>query len=282
MYEETYIPKLVSLVGSSDTVLCEARHFRKYLLQDDPQNDDAHIHNFCEIYVHVAGDASFLVEKSLYPLSKGDMIITKPNEIHHLVYRDGLYEHYCIWISASGNFGNFLSQITNRRSGEKNLMSLSENDKSKLFEYLNSFCVPEGADISSTPESLSAFFGFLSLLEKQNMSTKTSEKLPEIMRNILEYIDKHYTDSCKVEDIANEFFISRSTLCDMFKKNLNLTPSKYIDAKRFSHAKKLLEKGESVQKVCDACGFSDCSYFVSAFKRRFGITPHHYSKENKI
>jgi len=121
----------------------------------------------------------------------------------------------------------------------------------------------------------------LNLLEKYRTSTVPAKKLPELFENILRYVDEHFTENLRVSEVADAFFISRSTLGHMFKKYLNLSPIKYIEAKKLALSKKLLEEGENVKNVCYACGFSDCSYFVSVFKKYFGITPYKYGKTNK-
>ena len=59
----------------------------------------SHIHSFCEVYVNVSGDVSFVVEGKVYPIGYGDVIITKPNEFHHCVFHsERAHEHYCLWI----------------------------------------------------------------------------------------------------------------------------------------------------------------------------------------
>ena len=65
---------------------------------DDPMHDGAHIHSFCEVYLNLSGDVSFVVEDSVYPVGRGDIIITKPNEVHRCVYHsDCVHEHFCLW-----------------------------------------------------------------------------------------------------------------------------------------------------------------------------------------
>ena len=41
-------------------------------------------------------------------------------------------------------------------------------------------------------------------------------------------------------------------------------------------AAKLLTSGESVMNACLRVGFSDCSQFITIFRRKFGVTPHQY------
>ena len=59
-----------------------------------------HIHEYCEIYVNVTGNVSFMIEKNLYSVKSGDIIITKPYEYHHCVYHDDS-DHLHFWIMFS-------------------------------------------------------------------------------------------------------------------------------------------------------------------------------------
>ena len=43
--------------------------------------DDAHIHDYCEVYFNVSGNVSFAVENKVYPVNTGDIIISKPRYI---------------------------------------------------------------------------------------------------------------------------------------------------------------------------------------------------------
>ena len=76
---------------------------------------DLHSHNKFEIYINLSGDVSFLVEHSLYPLSRGDVIIARPGEWHHCVYRSNK-PHKLFWIlfDCQKNFGvlDFLQEAT--------------------------------------------------------------------------------------------------------------------------------------------------------------------------
>ena len=56
-----------------------------------------HTHNEFEIYINLSGDVSFLVENNLYKLSRGDVIIARPGEYHHCVYRSDA-PHKLFWI----------------------------------------------------------------------------------------------------------------------------------------------------------------------------------------
>ena len=65
---------------------------------------ESHIHATCEILVHISGDISFNVENNLYPVLPGNIIITRPYEYHHCIYRSNEpHKHFCIFLSAKDN-----------------------------------------------------------------------------------------------------------------------------------------------------------------------------------
>ena len=56
-----------------------------------------HTHSEFELYINLSGDVSFLVENNLYDLKHGDVIIARPGEYHHCVYRSDA-PHKLFWI----------------------------------------------------------------------------------------------------------------------------------------------------------------------------------------
>lgn len=244
---------------------------------EEIQNKDAHIHSCYEIYLNITGDISFAVENSVYPITQGDVIITKPNEFHHcILHRDCKHEHYCMWINSSSGLSSILSFFQNRKNGEKNLILIPHEHKKKIIELFE--ILYKSVKDSNDAESLYALFGILTLLSKYHHNTVPALEFPKDFSEILNYIDNNYSSECNLSILAEKFFISRSTLTRQFKKYLNISPSKYIESRRMSVAKELLEQGESVQNVCSKCGFNDYSHFIALFRKKFGVTPYKYSK----
>ena len=128
-------------------------------------------------------------------------------------------------------------------------------------------------------ENLSAVAEVLALIEKNKDRTEPSAGLPARLEEILKYTDENFKSDCTVNMLCEKFFISRSSLYREFKEWLDITPSKYIENRRLSSAKKLLEQGESVQATAEKSGFPDYSHFISLFKRRFGITPKKFQSK---
>ncbi len=255
-------------------------HGRISYVKDKTYTERAHIHSNFELYINISGDVSFLVENKLYPIERGDIILTMPNEVHHCVYNSTcLHEDYCIWINAQGDMADILNLSTNRNKGEHNLISMSKEDKQRAIKLIEGMKNKYDSKTFKTPGALAELFSLFALIGKYSTSEKDAMVLPELLEDILKYIDMNLGTECSGEKIASEFYISRATLYRMFKSHLNITPARYIEAKRLSFAKEMLEKKKNIQEVYSLCGFNDYSHFISTFKKRFGITPHRYVKE---
>ncbi len=88
------------------------------------------------------------------------------------------------------------------------------------------------------------------------------------------YMDIHFKNSdCLSVAIAQSGLSSRR-FNDLFKRDFNTTPNRYITSRRIEHAKSMLEtKSMTVTEIAERCGFSDVYYFSKVFKQICGIPP---------
>lgn len=244
---------------------------------DDMTHDEQHIHDFYELYINLSGDVSFLVENNLYPIRRGDIVLIAPNELHRCIYyNDCVHEHFCIWMKEIP----FASNTLKNEFDSNKLVILSEKNKQRLIELCFALYQSYNESEALKFRAISSFSGILDLIcnHRKNI-VPTQEQLPESFSKIVNYILLNFMNpSCNVTTLCQEFYISKSTLCRKFQQYFQMTPSDYIEFKRFSEAKKLLSAGYSVQDTCSASGFSDCSYFIMRFRKKFGVTPYKYQK----
>lgn len=77
-----------------------------------------------------------------------------------------------------------------------------------------------------------------------------------------------------VEDIAEQFNMSRASFYRKIKGFLNLTPNEYIKVERLKKAAQLLRvKNYKINEICYMVGFSSPSYFTKCFQQQFGVSP---------
>lgn len=273
-----YIPELAPLVEAQPAVYLGVLYEKRFTTIDDVTHDERHIHDFYEIYVNVSGDVSFLVENSLYPIKHGDMLLIAPNELHRCIYhRDCVHEHFCIWLKDIP----FVSEAVKAELAYNVPILLSDANRRALIDLCFSLTKSYNGGEGARFRAISALTGIFDLICNCSKSAvPVGEQLPESFSSIVDYIICHFMEpDCNVATLCREFYISKSTLCRKFQQHFQMTPSDYIESKRFSEAKKLLVAGLSVQDTCSRCGFSDCSYFILRFRKHFGITPYKYQKE---
>ena len=270
-----YIPRLSPLFPSAGHILTEVQYCKYHTTVDDVRHDDDHIHDCYEIYVNLNGDVSFRVENRVYPIQSGDIILTRPNEIHRCLYHsDCVHEHFCIWISGIPS-----SLFEKTPFADRILVSLSEEEKKKLISHC--FHLYQCAQEETFPFSRERhFFAVLDLICTGKQTAPALPDLPLSFTEILLYISHHACEpECNVTGLCRAFFISRSQLNRDFAARFQTTPSAYIESCRMREAKRLLQIGYSVQYTALHCGYTDASYFVMRFRKKFGITPLQYQKQ---
>ena len=263
----TYQPNLNETLTSIGEISFRMKHLKMFCDIERMTFDDAHIHGCYEIYVNFSGELSFLHGHDIYPISPGDVIFSRPGDIHYGIYHaSAVHDHYCIWFAGGQELKKYIESlqipayIRTADSGRfRSLLTLLETSKSP---YLRSAYLTELLEFLSTERQPDA------AAQWKPAATKLSD--------ILTYIDGSYLEDLKCSEIAERFYISESTLNRMFREHIGMSVYKFIEAKRLSYAEKLLREGYSVTDTCFGSGFSDCSRFIRKFKEKFGMTPHKY------
>lgn len=234
-----------------------------------------HVHGELEFYVLIEGNVSFSVEHVIYQLSPGDVIISKPNEIHNcIINQETVHKHLCFRFTPNSDFlfGTFLEQ----KFGTNNHFSFDEPSKKELFDVCKKL---ENCTLSNDKQGeFSYIIQLIYLLSKKTASTDKSKQIPENLQKILNYINVNFAEINSIDNLAEQFFISRSTLCRLFANYLHTSPKLYLEAKRLANSRILLKRGKSVIDACMESGFTDYSNYIRLFKKRFGITPKRYKE----
>ncbi|WP_449002483.1 helix-turn-helix transcriptional regulator [Myxosarcina sp. GI1(2024)] len=77
-----------------------------------------------------------------------------------------------------------------------------------------------------------------------------------------------------ISELAEQVGLSESTLRRGFRQLFGMTVIGYLTSLRMEQAKLLLrERKHSICEVANLVGYSHLSYFSTAFKHQFGITP---------
>ena len=253
-------------------------HPKSYLL---------HLNNYIEIYVYVSGDADYIVEGHYIPLTRGDVVVILPHEVHVPVIKsEGVDERFYMLLPFDAFADLEFDAFAHYRTSEGHRLPLSPQDKERLFGILYRISALHGAeDTQSTRLLATALF-----LEAQSILSAAGgakgslpdveivSGIPKHLREILKHIGLHAHEICSVEELAQQFYLSPQYLSSLFKKHVGVNVNHYLRIKKIAMAKQLLEQGCSVAEACYECGFSDSSHFIKTFKGYVGMTPKQYKQ----
>ena len=96
-----------------------------------------------------------------------------------------------------------------------------------------------------------------------------------LIEDIVAYIRANYKDpSLCLNKLSDEFGISESYFSHMFKENMNINFSVYLEDLRLNEAARLIKEGNSnLTEVSFEVGYNNPTSFRRAFKKKFGVTP---------
>ena len=251
------------------------------------QNVNLHHHDFYECYFFVSGDVTYIIEGKSYTLQSGDIILINSKELHQPIInnKEVPYERIVVWLDK--NFVDSLSMEDTKLNRcfediqKENVIRTDLEGQQSIKSILNKLL--KLADYSGMGMEL-LYRSYLTellitlnnlLFYNTNKVNITIEK-STLIDEIISYINTHVEEDIKIEDLSNQFFISRYHLLRVFKKHSKTTLHKFIVQKKLIYAKELILKGKPIIEVYKQCGFGDYSNFFRAFKNEYGMTPKQF------
>jgi AraC-like DNA-binding protein len=102
----------------------------------------------------------------------------------------------------------------------------------------------------------------------------------EGIQRALGHIERNFTDAIYLEELAALAGLSVCRFVTVFRRQIGLTPYRFICHRRISYAKRLLRDGVPMALAASEAGFFDQSHFSRHFKNICGITPGRYLRES--
>lgn len=95
----------------------------------------------------------------------------------------------------------------------------------------------------------------------------------------LHYIHKNIDQPIDIDYLAGKCFLTKDHFIRLFKKEMNITPGKYINNKKIEAAQlRILINDTNIQDIAYSLGFDNISYFNRLFTKLTGETPGNYKK----
>ena len=268
----------------------EVFHYRDAKFEGVP----VHQHDFYEVYYFIGGSVEYSVEGRTYELKSGDLLLINPLELHQprIAPDQQDYERIVLWINK-----NYLSELCFNKTSLTRCFDSSQPDHTNLLRptkiqqsYISAMLdelITENTSDGYAVEIASEAILLRFLVELNRLTIDSSSALRKdeasssIIPDVLEYINKHFCEKLTLNEIADEFFVSKYYLSHAFNNVVGTSVHRYIVLKRLIHAKQMLLSGIKSTTAATNCGFNDYAGFYRAFTAEYGVTPTEFVKLNK-
>lgn len=103
----------------------------------------------------------------------------------------------------------------------------------------------------------------------------------ENAENVTEYINQHYADSLTIDQLAEQFFVSKYHLMHEFSQKTGTSVYRYLMQQRLHAVCDLLGRGTVPNEAYLQCGFKDYANFYRAFRSAYGQSPREYARAHR-
>lgn len=243
-----------------------------------------HFHKAVEILFVKAGSIQIKINRKTYEGHAGSVFVIGSLEEHSIQHHSAGYERYYIifdplhlerilldrtLISLLRNHPGDFCHHFDMRSQSREIETifqrlLSENELSQPYRN------PMTAGLLT---ELLVMLLRLRPLEEQTVSDPSREAVFAAQT----YIEQHFREDFRIQDLAEQVLLSSCYLTHCFKKITGYSPKQYLMYTRLACAKDLLSHTQySVQEVAHFSGFSDVNNFIRTFRIQAGCTPLQY------
>lgn len=263
----------------------------RYCLDQDSPTVDIHSHTHYELYLFCEGDLErYVVGARSYCLQRGDLLLIPPAVTHHPIFKEGAkrYQRYVLWFSQA-----YLDRLTELDPDIGHAFRLCW----ERGEYLLRFPAPAIRQMlendlktmwtesrgRSPCRRTAVQLSCMSFLIRLNRSVSMDAVVPSLhdaenplLEQVITYIHGHYGECLSLQNTAQRFFVSPSTIEHLFTQKLGWSFYRYVTKRRIIEAQNQIAAGVPIKTVCANCGYSDYSNFYKAFTKEVGFSPSQY------
>lgn len=118
------------------------------------------------------------------------------------------------------------------------------------------------------------------LFYKHDLSQRTEKLEPDIIRNIIHYMEQNITKDLTSDDLARTAGISQHYLSHNLKQSIFVTHKALFSSVKVAYIENLLvSTNQSLLEVALACGYKNLPAFNRNYKKATGITPREFRKQ---
>lgn len=228
------------------------------------RNVPPHAHSYWEFVYYTSGSVRFHFEDQEFACAAGDIVAIPPMTMHA--------------ISSEEGFSALHINLTELALTSRKPIVLHDDSNRFLLQIFNAaYChfngCQEHRDVLLPPYG-DLLCSYLEAFRKPRPISKVVEDIEASI--IANFPDCDY----ELDKYLQSFPFSYDYLRKLFKKELGITPHKYLNDKRLQTAADMLTYGytgsANIADISQLCGFREPLYFSRMFKKKFGVAPSYY------
>lgn len=266
-----------------------------------------HTHDFIEIVYVYDGKGYHIYNDITYPVSKGELYIInsrtphcfyptdKSNSEHLVVYNLCFLPEF---ISSINIHLPILVELTDIMlykslypdeiiySPDLKLSGSMRTEIEQLYEKMYLEFTSKGINyVELLRLSLCELLLKIHRFYQQNHASPESAVIKyrhQLIPDCIQYLRENYSKKVTIEELSNNFFLSKSYLSSLFKKATGSGVVEYLQHIRIERACELLTNTTlSITEISTQVGYTDYRFFNKSFKKITGVTAHEYRKKNE-
>lgn len=223
-----------------------------------------------EIHYLTRGRMDVVVNSTVQQLRAGDVLVTRPREIHAGV-GDIQQQSEFYWIrlaveGASPIVAEVLPILADRR-----MFSVGHSVGQTFEAILNEHIEPRGRSAAA----VGALVDYL-LVELDRATGPDTSKFSELTLRCLELLKEDLGHPQGLTGVAKRLGVPPSLLTRQFREEVGESPAKFYLHARLDAAGKMLAEGMSTRRIANILGYSSPQNFATTFRREMGMTPTEY------
>lgn len=247
-----------------------------FKLKESHRASRKNLESFLVVLV-LSGSGILMYDGKLYELKEGSVFfIDCMVPYYHQSSTENPWE--LTWVHFNGATSREYYQFFSENSAPAFMPHSFLELREKLDSLLD---VNKHSDLSAEIASSRLIVDILSII-LQNITASREQAHPSYqkMNDVRKYLDEHYTEKFSLDELSEQFFISKYHLSREFKNHFGITLNHYVIAKRITLAKKLLRFSDfTLEEIAGRCGFYDTSYLNKQFKKSEGIKPSDFRRK---
>lgn len=253
-----------------------------------------HWHNALELFYMESGTLEYHTPHGTWTFPAGTGGMLNANVLHMTIPKSEKCEnvqflHLFDSTLISGGKGNLIEQkyvdpIIADSQLEMITLSPSDPRQGELLKKLReSFFLDEnevGYELRLREKLSEIWLEIVKLHDGKVSENAVNKKSNDQIKQMMIYIQKHYSEKISIAQLANEAFLSERGCYRVFQEYLHMTPTDYITSYRLQMACQMLTKEDtSLAEISQNCGLGSSSYFGKVFKENMGCTPLEYRRK---